>query len=160
MQQLVLIGLGNRWRGDDGIGLALLERIAATLPDSVKVCPRESDDALSLADELLSLDLPAVVVDCADMGLAPGARRWFGEDDVVLRGARSTHGLGIADALPLARALGYRHEVRFLGIQPATLAMCATLSAELERQLPTLQHELESVLHSLLAAPQVDVCPR
>jgi hydrogenase maturation protease len=105
LKPLVIIGLGNRWRSDDGIGLELAEAVAACQIEDVECRSLESADALTLAHEMLELDAPCLIVDCADMGQEPGSYRYFGESDVKLGSARSTHGLGIAEALPLVGAV-------------------------------------------------------
>jgi hydrogenase maturation protease len=129
---LTVAGVGSRVRGDDSIGLRLVE----SLPDSDHVATVlwEDADALAVAHELLSLDGPALIVDCADMGLAAGEFRVFDAEGarlVTRADTVSTHGFGLADALALARELGFTQPVTFFGVQPQRLDLAGELSAPL-----------------------------
>ena len=146
MKPLVIIGLGNRWCSDDGIGLELVDAVAACHIEAIECRAFESADALTLAHEMLELDAPCLIVDCADMGEEPGSSRYFSESDVKLGSARSTHGFGIAEALPLVRALGFTHAVNIFGVQPYSMAMAQGCSSPMRAELSNL---LESLLEHI-----------
>jgi hydrogenase maturation protease len=107
-----VIGLGNDWRGDDAVGLAVARRL----------------HGLVLAGEPIGLteafrgDDEAIVVDAVCSGAEPGTLHVFdaGGEPLPARlfGASSTHSLGLAEALELARALGcLPRRVRVYGIE-------------------------------------------
>ena len=103
---MIVIGVGNAWRGDDGCGLAVARRIAAAAPPGVQVAAHEGDGVRLI--ELWSGAAHAVVVDAASSGAHPGTVHRF--DAVAgplpvdsLRS--SSHAFGVADAVELARAL-------------------------------------------------------
>jgi hydrogenase maturation protease len=104
---LIVIGVGNAWRGDDGAGLAVTRRLRELSPAGVEVREIEGD-ATALMDIWAGADR-VVVVDAAQSGAPPGTVRHF---DVLAAAlpARllrsSTHALGVPDAIELARALG------------------------------------------------------
>lgn len=101
-----IIGVGNRWRGDDGLGLVVAERLAAGRPLPGVVVRRE--DASGLADAWRGADV-AVVVDAMASSDPPGTIRRFevGDAPVPRDTLRcSTHGFGVAEAIELARSLG------------------------------------------------------
>ncbi|CAK0741402.1 Hydrogenase maturation protease [Gammaproteobacteria bacterium] len=138
MASLTVVGLGNPFRGDDGIGLALAAWLAEQRPVGVVTSCWEDADALTLTHQLLSLEGPVMLVDSADMGLMPGQARLFEPVNArFCEGSLSVHGLGIATALGLAEALGRTGPVWFLGIQPASL-QGASLSPVLQRAWPKL----------------------
>ena len=152
--ELLVIGLGNRLRGDDAIGLVLAERLAANNPQSVAVMQHEENDALSLANDLLDHSGPLLIIDCADMGLSPGEWRLFRSGDASLRrrtAGISTHGLGLADALELATALGRQGENWVFGVQPAGLDRGAPLSATIMQKLPEISAALQETIRRLKA---------
>jgi hydrogenase maturation protease len=98
--RLIVIGLGNAFRGDDAAGLA----VARGLGDDPRVVVHEGEpigllDAWEGADEV-------IVVDAARSGAVPGTvHRLDGlAGPSGLRG--STHAFGLAETLELARALG------------------------------------------------------
>lgn len=147
---LTVAGVGSHLRGDDAVGLRLVER----LPDCGQVARVlwEDADALSLTHELLGLDGPALIVDCADMGLPPGEFRVFDETAVRLvtrADTVSTHGFGLADALALARELGFGQAVTFFGVQPQQLELAGELSPLLAARFDALRSALASTVAGL-----------
>jgi hydrogenase maturation protease len=101
-----VIGAGNRWRGDDAVGLLVAERLRAELP-GVEVLALEGEPA-GLIDAWEGVDA-VFVVDAVSSGSPAGtihrvdATRRDLQDDVF---RASTHALGLAEAVALARALG------------------------------------------------------
>ncbi|MCP2293556.1 hydrogenase maturation protease [Nocardia amikacinitolerans] len=102
----VVIGVGNEYRGDDGVGPAVARRLEDLRIPGVFVTVSEGEPT-HLLDVWAGMDL-AVVVDAILCGPGvPGQVR--GIDFDMLRppgAAASSHALGIQDALPLGRALG------------------------------------------------------
>ena len=99
-----VIGIGTA-RADDAAGLAVADLLASRpLPDGVVVmtCARPLPDLL---DALEGADA-AVLVDAARTGGAPGAIRRLAPGDLARPRSPSSHGLGVAQALALAAALG------------------------------------------------------
>ena len=103
----VLIGVGNEWRGDDAAGREVAARLRGTLPATVRVT-EETGEPASLIEAWSGAD-EAIVVDCVCSGGRPGARHRFEAHERPLPAqlfAASTHGLGVAEAVELARELG------------------------------------------------------
>ncbi len=102
---VLVAGVGNPDRGDDGFGPAVIARLAAlALPGvATVVCPRPLD----LLDHWPGRER-VFVVDAAAPGEEPGRLRRI----EPLRGAvasassASTHGLGLAETIELGRSLG------------------------------------------------------
>jgi hydrogenase maturation protease len=130
---VVVVGTGNPFRRDDGVGVAVLDRLRAVAPDGVRLAERDGEPTgIVGAWEGARL---AVVVDAVVPGGAPGTvhrieiRDGVGEiPDRAYRG--SSHALGVGDAVRLARALG-RLPARLvvLGIEAEDLADGQGLSA-------------------------------
>jgi hydrogenase maturation protease len=104
---VVVIGVGNRLRGDDAAGPAVADRVRAEVPASVdvRVCEQEPS---RLLDALAGADV-AFIVDAVATGAAPGTLHRFDASSapVPSRELRSsTHALGVGESLELARALG------------------------------------------------------
>jgi hydrogenase maturation protease len=99
---MLILGCGNRQRGDDGAGILAAERLRA-LGIAAQVCsgePSELMDAWSGAQEVILID---AVVTGAPAGVV---HVWDGPRLPVFgTSAGSTHGLGVAQAIELARAL-------------------------------------------------------
>jgi hydrogenase maturation protease len=116
----LVIGIGNPWRRDDGAGLAVARLLAGT--PGVTVLEREGEPA-SLIDAWDGADA-LWLVDAVSSGAVPGAlhRIDVAEQELPADFFRaSTHHLGLAEAVELARALG-RLPARtvFYGIEGAS----------------------------------------
>ena len=151
---LLVIGLGNRLRGDDAVGLHLAGALAGNTPHGVEVRIREQADPLDLAHDILEWDGPLLAVDCAAMGLEPGEWRLFASDEARLRcrsDGISTHGPGLADALALAEALGRKGATWIFDVQPARVEPVDGLSSEVEGRLPEMVAALYDAVIRLTA---------
>lgn len=96
----VVVGIGQPAAGDDGVGLVVARALAAR---GVEV--REAADA-SVVLALLEAGRRVVIVDAVVGGGAPGAVVRLDPGALAAGPAPlSSHGLGVADAIELARTL-------------------------------------------------------
>ncbi|MDF2749185.1 MAG: hypothetical protein K0T00_360 [Gaiellaceae bacterium] len=104
----VVIGVGNAYRRDDGVGLAVAARLEARVPAGVEVVGCELEPS-RLLDAWQGAET-AFVVDAVRSGADPGTLHRFdaGADPVPasLFRSSSTHAFGVGEAVELARALG------------------------------------------------------
>jgi hydrogenase maturation protease len=103
---LALIGVGNRFRGDDGAGLEVASRLRMTHPPGCRILEEEGEPGSLIEDWALVRE--ALVVDAVSTGAEPGTLHRFdatAEPLPVELFRSSTHALGIADAVELAREL-------------------------------------------------------
>ena len=104
----VIIGIGNDFQGDDGIGHHIAKRIQSLNPPNVTVF-EESGEAANLMDAWLDADV-VVIIDAMVTGETPGLVRCFDASNTPLPkefySHFSTHSFGVAESLELARALG------------------------------------------------------
>jgi hydrogenase maturation protease len=144
----VVIGVGNPLRGDDAAGVVVAERLRPRVPEGVEVvaCDEEPSrlmDAWEGADSV-------VLVDTVSSGAPPGTLHRFdaGEVAVPARTFRSsTHAIGIAETIELARALGrLPRRVRVYGVEAGGFATGAALTAAVEAAVVPL---VAAVLHDL-----------
>lgn len=105
MSDGVVIGIGNSFRRDDGVGLAVAEEIAKRGIAGVRVVTALGEPA-ALLDAWTGARL-AVVVDAAmGEGSIPGQiRRWTPGDDAE-PSIVSSHAFGLAQTYALGEALG------------------------------------------------------
>jgi hydrogenase maturation protease len=120
-----VIGFGNEWRGDDGVGLEIARRLHGTALDG---------EPIGLVEALNGFD-EVVLVDAVTSGAPPGTVFEFeaGSEPLPARlfGASSTHALGLAEAVELARSLDrLPRRVVVYGIEGAVFAFGKGLSAE------------------------------
>lgn len=130
----VVIGIGNRFRQDDAVGLIIAQRIRALVPSSVLVIEHDGDP-LDLLPVWSGRDL-AILIDALHAPEEAGKIRRFnpGVDLPPNREAIiSSHGHSLWDALELANVLGKRpqHSVIFT-ITGRQFGYGETLSPEVE----------------------------
>jgi hydrogenase maturation protease len=107
--RVLLVGVGNAWRCDDAVGLVAARRLRER-PGSGRFEVHEQDgDPLALLDAWSDADA-VVVIDAVCSEAAPGTLYRIdvarGPLPTALRRSSSTHALGLADAIELARVRG------------------------------------------------------
>ena len=106
MSDLLVIGIGNRMRGDDAVGLEVARRVAELGLEDVAVIESDGEPASLLrAWEGVSV---AVVVDAVASDAPPGTVVRFDAADGPVPATcfrHSTHLFGVAEAIELARVL-------------------------------------------------------
>jgi len=145
--KLSVIGIGNLYAGDDGVGVRLVERLSKRRPwMDLSFLLWEDTDALTLTHDLIDLGSPVLIVDCADMGIEPGEYRWFDARSTRLKlqtDSVSTHGLGMAEAIELAQLMGFDMPVTIFGVQPFDLSPVSYLSQLMKSRFSYLLDALE-----------------
>jgi hydrogenase maturation protease len=151
---IVVIGTGNPFRHDDGVGAEVLARLRQVLPAEVRLAECDGEPTGLLATWTGAR--LAVVVDATAPAGAPGSVHRFeirhGEGDVPDRAHRaSSHALGIGDAVRLARTLG-RLPARLvvLGVEAADLEHGPGLSPPVRA---AVEPTVERVLAEIAAEP-------
>lgn len=132
-EPVVVVGIGNDARGDDGVG----PRVIALLQDRVRGHVRlvaVGDDPLAVLDAWPGADL-VILVDAMCTGAPPGRVERFepstmpGSHLALHDTLASSHGVGLAETLELARALDRLPERLVLyGIEAASFEFGAPLS--------------------------------
>jgi len=126
-----VICIGNPWRGDDGAGLAVARELAGTLPAEVELLEREGEPT-ALIDAWDGADA-VWLVDAVSSGAAAGTIHRLDASAAELPAElfrASTHHVGIAEAVELARALGRLPErVVVYGIEGQSFAVGGELTA-------------------------------
>ncbi len=150
---LVVAGIGGRLASDDAIGVALVEALERAPPPGVRPLVWADADALTLCEELLQLDAPVLLVDCADLAASPGSWRLLAPADVRLAtgwSSVSSHGFGLAEALELAAGLGLDAPVHLFCVQPFQLCAGQGLSAGMTARVGSLEAALRASIAELL----------
>jgi hydrogenase maturation protease len=121
MTKTLVVGLGNDLRGDDAAGLLAARAIRELRLDQVDVEDHLGDVA-ALAESMARY-AEVVIVDAVVSGAPPGTVRELDPDASVTRARSSSHGLGVSEALALARALGAGTHVHLIGIEGSQFAL-------------------------------------
>ncbi len=127
--------LGNRFRGDDAVGLLVADGVRAAGVE-VQEC---EDEPTRLLDSWEELDL-LVLVDAVQSGSAPGTvHRVDASSGTLPEGLTltSSHAFGIGQTLELARALGrLPARVVVYGVEGAVFAAGAGLTPSVASAVP------------------------
>lgn len=119
-----LLGLGNEILGDDAFGILVAR--AVSLPGLEVVT--SSVSGLHLLDHILDCDRLIVVDTIQTRRAEPGTLQVLKEEDLPAARADCPHGMGLFDALALARSLGLEApaEVVIIAVEAAD---CLTVGA-------------------------------
>jgi hydrogenase maturation protease len=103
----LVVGIGNRDRGDDGFGPAVAHRLVGCLPSTVRILER-SGDALAMIEDWHGIP-SVIVIDAMAPISEPGQVHRLDLTDSPLPidfAPSSSHTFGVAETVELARCLG------------------------------------------------------
>jgi hydrogenase maturation protease len=141
---MLILGCGNRQRGDDAAGILAAERLRA-LGLAAEVCAGE---AAELMEAWSGVD-DVIVIDAVVTGAPTGTVQvWDGQrPPVFATSAGSTHGLGVAQAIELARALDrLPARLRVYGIEGKNFEIGSAVSPEVERAVEEVANRIAAEL--------------
>ena len=144
--RIVVIGVGNPFRGDDGAGPEVARLLRDRLPRGVEVVEHDGDPA-GLLDGWQDARVAYVVDAVCDGGPAGAVHRLEIDGDAVEVPASprrdSSHALGLGDAVQLARVLGRLPErLVLLGITGDCFVTGAPLGDAVRRAVATVADTL------------------
>ncbi len=109
MSKIIVIGVGNEYRGDDGVGIFISKRIITRKIQGVQVC-EEKGDEFNLIELWRGFELAIVIDAICAVGTVPTGQIFrfnAHEESISDKFFRcSTHVFSLADAVRLAQALG------------------------------------------------------
>ena len=148
---VVVLGLGNPLMGDEGIGVHLIERLAASGEQYPSVDFIDAGTGGLSVLHLLDGRHRAIIIDCAFMDEPPGAIRRFTPEDVRSRKVlahQSLHEADLIRIIEMARQLGQAPEqIVIFGIQPEQVRaggeLSRTLVEKADEYISLILRELE-----------------
>lgn len=144
----VVLAVGNAYRGDDGVGLAVGEALEARVAPEVTVVPCEQEPSRLI--DAWEGAATAVVVDAVVSGAQPGTVHRFDASQTPIPVGifrSSTHAFGVGDAIELARALGrLPGRVLVYGVEGGAFDAGEGLTQPVEDAVPRV---VDAVLHDL-----------
>ncbi|KXB06849.1 hypothetical protein AKJ51_02705 [candidate division MSBL1 archaeon SCGC-AAA382A20] len=138
-----VIGVGSIFRGDDGIGVRLVQELRKReKPQDLKLV-NASSEGLKVMHHLKNLD-KVIIVDAVKFGGDPGEYIFFSPEEVdSLRKYFSPHELGMLENIRLSKELGEAPEkVIIMGIEPDDTSFNQELSSKLKENFSRLAEEL------------------
>ncbi|MFO7678407.1 MAG: hydrogenase maturation protease [Thermoplasmatota archaeon] len=151
MNKIGVIGIGNPLRGDDGIGIVLLERlqsICEKLPEYIEYIDGGTG-GMNLLHVFPKFEC-IILIDAVNFGGVPGEFKVFSLDEICskkLNFGSSTHESDFLNIISISKKL---HEIPkyffIFAIQPKDVLFSQCLSEELKQKLDYLVILLESEL--------------
>ncbi|MGE3724138.1 MAG: hydrogenase maturation protease [Candidatus Sericytochromatia bacterium] len=146
LKPLLLIGVGNPFRRDDGLGPAVLAALKPTAPEGVIFSAQSGEGSTLMAawqgyDQVLLVDAvcsgaPAGTLHVLDAMQGPIPSRFF---------HYSTHAFSVAEAIEMARALGeLPRQLTLLGIEGADFGAGQGFSPAVQAAWPELLRQIQS----------------
>lgn len=133
--EILVIGVGNEYRGDDAVGLVVARRIKALRLENVSVIEDTGEGAhlIETWDEAQTV----IVVDAVSSGANPGSIHRFDATDQGIPSKfirRSGHAFSVAGAIELARTLRrLPTHLTMYGVEGIRFDVGVGLSPEVER---------------------------
>ena len=150
MMSVLLLGMGNILRGDDGLGVYALRKLAEEKIEGTDFL----ELGTSLSDcffELENYDC-IVALDAVVCGGEPGTPYWLSKEDFSqVRERRITlHDGDLLEALEMAALRGKRPVLHVAGMEPSNwTAWCTQLSEPVQRAFPVYLDMIRTRLYRL-----------
>jgi hydrogenase maturation protease len=147
---ILIIGVGNAYRGDDAVGLRIAQDIKKKSPDHVNVI-EQSGDGISLMDSWKDSDA-VILIDAVHSGAQPGTIHRFDVHTQTIPTKffhYSTHAFGVAEAIELARALKQLPQNLIVyGIEGKCFEAGIGLSLEVEKAVEKVMLRVKQDIHN------------
>jgi hydrogenase maturation protease len=149
-KRILVAGVGNVLRGDDGFGPAVTE-LLGHLPEGAEVVETGTGGVALLQELMVGCD-GLVLIDAVDRGAPPGTL--FVLEPEVGEGVHvpDVHLANPDRVLSMAKTMGYLPDrVRIIGCQPLDIEeMCQGLSPVVQRALPHAVKRIEEIVDAWL----------
>ncbi len=143
-RSVVILGVGNRLRGDDAIGCVLCDELKGTVPawglspePHVIDCGDTPENYVEPVAKLAPCRI--LVIDCCDFGAEAGEFRLFSRPEIeeLSYGLLSTHTLPLSLTVELL-SVETGAAIELLGIQPERIEFGEEMSEPVQRALPAV----------------------
>ena len=148
MKRVLIAGMGNVLRGDDGFGIRVIERMSRLdLPPGVELY-EAGGAGIALVQKLMDGYEACIIVDAAKCNGVPGTLYRLTPEVPMVPGSIGMHELDPTKVLALARAMGaLPSDVVLIGCEPQeTDELCQELSAQVAS---TVDHAVEMIFQEL-----------
>lgn len=130
--KIVILGVGNRLRSDDGIGSLVASELALYNMENVVVYDCQTTPENYIDKVVDAKPDWVIIVDACNFEARPGEHRFFQDDEIneISYGLLSTHTLPLTLMIELIKKQ-HNCRISLLGIQPKSFTMGGDLSTEL-----------------------------
>lgn len=155
--RIVILGIGNILLTDEGVGVRVVEALAARggLPPGVELIDGGTC-GMEMLEQLENLDA-LIVVDCVRCGRPPATPVLLRGDDVPVffRTKLSPHQVSLSDVLASLEFTGRApRKTVIVGMQPVSMGLGLDLSSEVAARLPELVDLTLAEIAECVALPE------
>ena len=149
-KRILVAGVGNVLRGDDGFGPAVTELLVG-LPEGAEVI-ETGTGGIALLQELMAGCSGLILIDAVERGALPGTLFFIEPEIEDAVHVPDVHLANPARVLSMAKTIGVLPErVVIIGCQPAdTEELCQGLSPPVQRALAIAVKRIEETVHAWL----------
>lgn len=142
-----VVGIGNDYMSDDGVGIYIVEKLMGLAPPHLDLLNCGTDLLRLAPHDRLSQTI--IIVDAIRVGDSPGSIHWFAPDDVRTTSAHhSVHQLSILENLKLLPLMNTSFStVNFVivGIEPGDLHFEQQLTSQVRQSADQIVEMLKTV---------------
>jgi len=153
---IVVIGVGNEYRSDDGAGIAVARRLRERFPTGVTIL-EESGEGAALIEAWQGATW-VMLVDAVSSGAPPGTIHRLDASAAPLPAGffrYSTHAFSVADAVELARSLGQLPmQLIVYGIEGENFNLGVELSPAVEAAVAAVVEQATEEVRQALTAKE------
>jgi len=149
--RILVAGVGNVLRGDDGFGPAVTELLVG-LPAGAEVIETGTGGIALLQELMVGCSGGLIVIDAVERGAVPGTLFYIEPEIEETGHVPDVHLANPARVLSMAKTMGLLPErVVIIGCQPAdTEELCQGLSAPVQQALAFAVKKIEETVHAWL----------
>ena len=155
MSKIAILGVGNRFRGDDAAGWSVIDALEGKLSSAITLCKVRGD-----LTEVLDLFARYSVIFVVDASIAKAPEKPWVRIDLhrnphfAQNNLTSTHGLTIREAVELANTLGEIPSILILYLIPGeNFSISEGLS-------PSVERAIAQVVSALLNEEEIQACTK
>ena len=150
MQRILVAGVGNVLRGDDGFGPAVTEALGE-LPEGAEII-ETGIGGIALLQEIMAGCTGLILIDAVERGAPPGTLFYIEPEVENAVHVPDVHLANPHRVLSMAKTMGVLPDrVVIIGCQPAdTEELCQGLSAPVQRALAAAVNKIEETVHAWL----------
>ena len=150
-ERILVAGVGNVLRGDDGFGPAVAELLAGVLPEGAEVI-ETGTGGIALLQEIMAGCTGLILIDAVERGAEPGTVFYIEPEIQPAVHVPDVHLANPARVLSMAKTIGVLPDrVVIIGCQPLdTEELCQGLSQPVQRALAAAVNKIEETVHAWL----------
>lgn len=151
---ILVIGVGNAYRGDDAVGLIVAQHLKKQILDHVNILEESTDGSVLM--ELWKNYDAVIIIDAVCSGAKPGTLHRFNAHTQPIPSKYfhySTHAFGVAEAIELARSLNQLPSyLSVYGIEGKCFEVGTGLSTEVNKAMHEVITRIQQDIYFMSSA--------